>query len=130
MEEMVQTTGKRKNAIARVVLLPGDGKIVINRSRTVEDYFPRESHRKALLTPLALTERAGNYDVKITVRGGGITGQAEAIRHGIARALVEVEEDLRGVLKKADLLTRDSHIVESKKYGRHKARRSPQFSKR
>ncbi len=130
MSEAVQTTGKRKTSIARVILSPGEGNFVINRKRNLEQYFPREAHQRAVLTPLAVTERLGAYDVKVTVSGGGITGQAEAIRHGIARALAEKETDLRPVLKKAGLLTRDCRIVERKKYGRHKARRSPQFSKR
>lgn len=125
-----QTTGKRKTAIARVTMVPGDGKILVNRKKTLEEYFPREAHRRSVLAPLVLTERLEKYDLKITVQGGGATGQAEAIRHGIARALETEEEDLRSVLKKAGLLTRDPRIVESKKYGHHKARRSPQFSKR
>lgn len=128
--EMTQTTGKRKTSIARVILTNGEGAIVINQRRSLEDYFPREAHRRAVLAPLALTERVGRYDVKVNVCGGGPTGQAEAIRHGIARALLEVEADLRPVLKKAGLLTRDPRIVERKKYGHHKARRSCQFSKR
>ncbi len=125
-----QTTGKRKTAIARITMVPGEGKILVNQKRTLEEYFPRETHRRAVLAPLVLTERTEKYDLKITVQGGGETGQAEAIRHGIARALEREEEDLRPVLKKAGLLTRDPRIVESKKYGHHKARRSPQFSKR
>lgn len=128
--ETTQTTGKRKTSIARVILTAGDGGIVINQSRSLEDYFPREAHRRAVLAPLALTERLSRYNVKVNVRGGGITGQAQAIRHGIARALIEAEADLRPVLKKAGLLTRDPRIVERKKYGHHKARRSCQFSKR
>jgi small subunit ribosomal protein S9 len=130
MSEMSQSTGKRKTSIARVILTPGDGKVVVNRKRTLEQHFPREAHQKAVLSPLVLTERLGSYDVKVTVSGGGITGQAHAIRHGIARSLAELETDLRASLKKAGLLTRDARIVESKKYGHHKARRSPQFSKR
>jgi len=128
--ETTQTTGKRKTSIARVILTAGEGGIVINQRRTLEDYFPRESHRRAVLAPLALTERLSRYNVKVNVCGGGITGQAQAIRHGIARALIEVEADLRPILKKAGLLTRDPRIVERKKYGHHKARRSCQFSKR
>ena len=128
--ETTQTTGKRKTSIARVILTAGEGGIVINQRRTLEDYFPRESHRRAVLAPLALTERLSSYNVKVNVCGGGITGQAQAIRHGIARALIEVEADLRPILKKAGLLTRDPRIVERKKYGHHKARRSCQFSKR
>jgi len=130
MAEQVQTTGKRKTTIARITMTEGDGNILINKKRSLEEYFPRITHQKAVLSPLALTERADKYNIKVTVRGGGITGQAEAIRHGIARALEEMDGDLRPVLKKAGLLTRDPRIVESKKYGRHKARRSPQFSKR
>lgn len=130
MAESVQTTGKRKTAIARVWVLPGEGHIVVNRKRSLKEYFPREVHQQAVLRPLSVTDRLSHYDVKVTVRGGGETGQAEAIRHGIARALVDLEEDLRPLLKKAGLLTRDPRIVERKKYGRHKARRSPQYSKR
>ncbi len=128
--ETTQTTGKRKTSIARVILAAGDGAIVINQGRSLEDYFPREAHRRAVLAPLALTERLSRYNVKVNVCGGGVTGQAQAIRHGIARALIEVEADLRPILKKAGLLTRDPRIVERKKYGHHKARRSCQFSKR
>lgn len=130
MAQSIQSHGKRKTAIARVTVVPGDGKVEVNDGKTLETYFPREAHRRAALSPLVLTDRAGSYDVKVRVRGGGITGQAEAVRHGIARALVALEEDLRPVLKKAGFLTRDPRIVESKKYGHHKARKSPQFSKR
>ena len=130
MAQRIQKTGKRKTSIARVVMTPGEGQILINKKRSLEEYFPREAHRRAVLAPLALTERLGRYQIKVTVRGGGITGQAEAIRHGIARALAEEEENLRPLLKRAGLLTRDPRIVERKKYGRHKARRSPQYSKR
>ncbi len=130
MAQTIQSHGKRKTAIARVTVVPGDGKVEVNDGKSLEVYFPRETHRRAVLSPLLLTERAGSYDLKVRVRGGGVTGQAEAIRHGIARALVALEEDLRPALKKAGFLTRDPRIVESKKYGHHKARRSPQFSKR
>jgi small subunit ribosomal protein S9 len=130
MAQTAQTTGKRKTSIARVILTPGEGKVRINRRRNLEEYFPREAHRRSVLAPLTLTDRVTHYDVTVNVVGGGVTGQADAIRHGIARALVEVEADLRPVLKKAGLLTRDPRIVERKKYGRHKARRSAQFSKR
>lgn len=126
----LQTTGKRKTSIARVFLSEGEGKIVINNGRTLEDYFPRETHRRAVLTPLALTELVSKYDIRVNVAGGGPTGQAEAIRHGIARALLKADATLRGKLKVAGLLTRDARIVETKKYGHHKARRSCQFSKR
>ncbi len=130
MSQSTQSHGKRKTAVARVTAVPGEGKILINQKRTLEEYFPREALQAAVLSPLVLADRLNRYDLKVTVRGGGITGQAEAIRHGIARALVAIEEDLRPVLKKASLLTRDARIVESKKYGHHKARKSPQFSKR
>ncbi|TAL18443.1 30S ribosomal protein S9 [bacterium] len=126
----IRTTGKRKTSIARVTLSEGEGKIVINNGRTLEQHFPREAHQRAVLTPLAITERLAKYDVKVNVVGGGNTGQAEAVRHGIARALLEAEVELRDTLKKAGLLTRDARIVETKKYGHHKARRSCQFSKR
>lgn len=126
----VTTTGKRKTSIARVFLSEGGGKITINDERGLEDYFPREAHRRAVLAPLAVADRMSNYDIKVNVQGGGPTGQAEAIRHGIARALITAEADLRGALKEKGLLTRDPRIVERKKYGRHKARRSCQFSKR
>lgn len=128
--ETMQSTGKRKNAIARVAVTEGGGTFLINQKRSLEEYFPREAHRRAVLTPLALSERLDAYDIKVTVSGGGVTGQAEAIRHALARALVDIDADLRPVLKKAGLLTRDPRIVERKKYGHHKARRSPQFSKR
>src|SRR5512137_2621028 len=104
--DTTQTTGKRKTSIARVILTTGEGAIVINQKRSLEDYFPREAHRRAVLAPLALTDRVSRYDLKINVRGGGPTGQAEAIRHGIAKALLEVDADLRPLLKKAGLLTR------------------------
>lgn len=126
----IQTTGKRKSSIARIFLKEGEGKITINRQKTLEEYFPREAHQRSILTPLALTEQLGKFDVMVNVCGGGVTGQAEAIRHGIARALVESDIELRATLKDAGLLTRDARIVERKKYGRHKARKSCQFSKR
>ena len=126
----IQTTGKRKTSIARIFLKEGEGKITINRQKTLEEYFPREAHQRSILTPLALTEQLGKFDLMVNVAGGGPTGQAEAIRHGIARALIESDIELRGTLKDAGLLTRDARIVERKKYGRHKARKSCQFSKR
>lgn len=127
---LVTTTGKRKTSIARVFMSQGEGKISFNDERTLEEYFPREAHRRSVLAPLALTDRLSAYDLKITIVGGGPTGQAEAARHGIARALIAAEADLRPTLKEKGLLTRDPRIVESKKYGHHKARRSCQFSKR
>jgi small subunit ribosomal protein S9 len=122
-------TGKRKNAVARVWLKPGPGKILINE-RTVEIYFARPVLRMLIQQPFVAANRAGQYDVVCTVSGGGLSGQAGALRHGISRALTYFEPDLRGVLKKGGFLTRDSRVVERKKYGRKKARRSFQFSKR
>jgi len=130
MSEKLQTHGKRKTAVARVTIAPGSGLVQINNERSLDDFFPRETHRRSVLSPLVLTDRLNAYDVRVRVQGGGITGQAEAVRRGIARALVELDEELRPLLKKAGFLTRDSRIVESKKYGHHKARKRPQFSKR
>ena len=122
-------TGKRKTSIARVILRPGDGTTWIN-GRTVEEYFPRATHRAALMAPLKIAGAEGTYDLRVRVEGGGPTGQAEAIRHGIARALVEADPELRVPLKREGFLTRDARIVERKKAGLHKARKAPQFSKR
>jgi len=122
-------TGKRKDAIARVWIKPGAGKIVIN-DRELDVYFARPVLRMILQQPLVLTERVGQYDVMVNVTGGGLSGQAGAVRHGLAKALTYYEPELRGVLKKQGFLTRDSRVVERKKYGRAKARRSFQFSKR
>jgi len=122
-------TGKRKNAVARVWLKPGAGKIVINE-RAIEVYFARPVLRMLIQQPFVAANRAGQYDVNCTVSGGGLSGQAGALRHGISRALTYFEPDLRGVLKKGGFMTRDSRVVERKKYGRKKARRSFQFSKR
>jgi small subunit ribosomal protein S9 len=122
-------TGKRKNAVARVWIKPGAGKIVVN-TREVETYFARPVLRMMIQQPLVAAARAGQYDVICTVNGGGLSGQAGAVRHGISKALTNFEPELRGVLKKGGFLTRDSRIVERKKYGRAKARRSFQFSKR
>jgi small subunit ribosomal protein S9 len=124
-----QGTGKRKTSIARVILRPGDGATWIN-GRTLEEYFPRAAHRTSLLAPLKVAGAEGTYDLRIRVEGGGPTGQAEAIRHGIARALVEADPELRVPLKREGYLTRDARIVERKKAGLHKARKAPQFSKR
>jgi small subunit ribosomal protein S9 len=124
-----QGTGKRKTSIARVILRPGDGATWIN-GRTIEEYFPRATHRTALMAPLKLAGAEGTYDLRVRVEGGGPTGQAEAIRHGLARALVEADPELRTVLKREGFLTRDARIVERKKAGLHKARKAPQFSKR
>ena len=122
-------TGRRKNAIARVYLLPGDGKFNVN-NRTMEDYFGRKSLLKVIEQPLELTGANGKFDVKIMVLGGGVSGQAGAVRMGIARALIKADPNLRPVLKKAGFLTRDSRMKERRKYGLKKARRAPQFSKR
>jgi small subunit ribosomal protein S9 len=122
-------TGKRKDAVARVWIKPGAGKIVVN-TREVEVYFARPVLRMLIQQPLVAASRAGQYDVICTVAGGGLSGQAGAVRHGISKALTYFEPDLRGVLKKGGFLTRDSRVVERKKYGKAKARRSFQFSKR
>jgi small subunit ribosomal protein S9 len=122
-------TGKRKDAVARVWIKPGPGKILVN-TRAVEVYFARPVLRMLIQQPFVAANRAGSYDVTCTVSGGGLSGQAGALRHGISRALTYFEPELRGPLKKGGFLTRDSRVVERKKYGRKKARRSFQFSKR
>jgi small subunit ribosomal protein S9 len=126
---LTQTTGRRKGAVARVRLRPGTGVITINK-RALENYFPNDTHRMILTEPLRLTELSETYDVDVTMHGGGITGQAGALRLGIARSLIELDPELRGVLKKAGFLTRDAREKESKKYGLKKARKAPQYSKR
>jgi len=122
-------TGKRKNAIARVTLLPGSGKIEIN-GRPIEEFFPRPLHQTTASQPLTITGYENNVDVKVRVHGGGISGQAGAVRHGIARALTEVDPELRGELKRRGFLTRDARAKERRKAGLKKARKRPQFSKR
>ena len=122
-------TGKRKDAVARVWIKPGAGKVIVN-TREVEVYFARPVLRMLIQQPLVAAARACQYDVICTVAGGGLSGQAGAVRHGISKALTYFEPDLRGVLKKGGFLTRDSRTVERKKYGRAKARKSFQFSKR
>ncbi len=122
-------TGKRKNAVARVWLKPGAGKVTVNE-RTIEVFFARPVLRMLIQQPLVASNRLGQYDVICTVSGGGLSGQAGAVRHGISKALLSYEPDLRGVLKRGGFLTRDPRVVERKKYGRAKARRSFQFSKR
>jgi len=122
-------TGKRKDAVARVWIKPGAGKILIN-TRDIEVYFSRPVLRMLIQQPLLATNRGGQYDVTCTVSGGGLSGQAGAVRHGLSKALMNFEPDLRAALKKGGFLTRDSRVVERKKYGRAKARRSFQFSKR
>lgn len=122
-------TGRRKSSVARVRLVPGEGKILINK-REIDDYFGMETVKIIVRQPLALTDTLGKYDVLVNVGGGGFTGQAGAIRHGISRALIKADADLRSPLKKAGFLTRDPRMKERKKYGLHAARRAPQFSKR
>jgi small subunit ribosomal protein S9 len=122
-------TGKRKTSIARVWLKPGTGVFTIN-NRKLEDYFPRPTLRMTLNEPFEVTETLGRYDVMANVNGGGLAGQSDAVRHGIARALLTTNPELRSTLKKAGLLTRDSRIVERKKYGRPGARKRFQYSKR
>ena len=122
-------TGKRKTSVARVILRPGDGSTWFN-GKPIEQYFPRATHRMLALAPLKVAGVEGQYDIRVRVHGGGPSGQAGAIRHGIARALVEADPELRVPLKRAGFLTRDARIVERKKAGLHKARRAPQFSKR
>jgi small subunit ribosomal protein S9 len=122
-------TGKRKTSSARIFLRPGKGKIQVNK-REIEDYFPNQTHQVSIKKPLQLTECIGKFDIYVTVRGGGLSGQAGAIRHGITRALVEYNRELRERLKKGGLLTRDARIKERKKYGQRGARARFQFSKR
>ncbi|MFW6264493.1 MAG: 30S ribosomal protein S9 [Bacillota bacterium] len=122
-------TGRRKKSIARVRLVPGNGKIIVNK-RDISDYFGRDTLIKDLKTPLELTNTLNTMDVLVNVNGGGLSGQAGAIRHGISRALLKVDSEYRKPLKKAGMLTRDPRMKERKKYGFKKARKSPQFSKR
>jgi len=122
-------TGRRKNAVARVRLVPGTGQVTVNK-KNVEDYIPHADLREVINQPFGVTETNGTYDAFVNVDGGGYAGQAGAIRHGIARALLEVDPDFRLALKRAGLLTRDARMVERKKAGHKKARKSPQFSKR
>jgi small subunit ribosomal protein S9 len=122
-------TGKRKSSIARVILLPGDGKITIN-GRELAEFFPRPLHQTMVKQPLTVSGYEGNVDVRVRVHGGGVSGQAGAVRHGIARALTEVDAELRGDLKRRGFLTRDARVKERRKAGFKKARKKPQFSKR
>ncbi|MGW8208460.1 MAG: 30S ribosomal protein S9 [Syntrophobacteria bacterium] len=128
-EERHYATGKRKTAVARVWLMPGDGNITINK-RHIDDYLKRETAKMVIRQPLELTETLGKYDIRVNVRGGGISGQAGAIKHGISKALLEVNPDFRPLLKKAGFLTRDSRVKERKKYGQPGARKRFQYSKR
>ena len=125
----IRSTGRRKTAVASVRLMPGSGAITVN-SRSLEDYFPRDTARMRILEPFELTETKGQYDTIVSVRGGGSSAQADAVRHGISRALVTAAEGLRPALRKNGMLTRDPREVERKKYGRRKARKRPQYSKR
>ena len=126
---LTQTTGRRKRAVARVRIRPGTGTITVNK-RPVEEYFPSETHRMILTEPLRITNTSEMYDIDATLTGGGSSGQAGALRHGISRSLIELDPELRGELKKAGFLTRDDREKESKKYGLKKARKAPQYSKR
>jgi small subunit ribosomal protein S9 len=125
----IQTVGRRKEAIVRVRLLPGTGQFKLN-GRTIEDYFPNKVHQQLIREPFVILEKAEQYDVVGILHGGGVSGQAGALRLGIARALIEIEPDDRPVLKKAGFLTRDPRVTERKKYGLKKARKAPQYSKR
>jgi len=125
----INAVGRRKKAIARVRLIPGEGNIIINK-RSLDEYFGLETLKTVVRQPIALTEAAARYDFVVTVAGGGYTGQAGAIRHGIARALVKADEECKPAIKKAGYLTRDPRMKERKKYGLKAARRAPQFSKR
>ncbi|MDR3050555.1 MAG: 30S ribosomal protein S9 [Oscillospiraceae bacterium] len=124
-----QAVGRRKKAIARVRLVPGEGKVIINK-REIDNYFGLETLKMTVRQPMTLTQTLGRFDVLVNVCGGGLTGQAGAIRHGISRALVKVDGELRPAIKKAGFLTRDPRMKERKKYGLKAARRAPQFSKR
>jgi small subunit ribosomal protein S9 len=126
---LTQTTGRRKQAVARVRLRPGTGVITINK-RAIDDYFPSATHRQVITEPLRITNQSETYDIDCTMDGGGVSGQAGALRLGIARALAELDPEQRGSLKKEGFLTRDAREKESKKYGLKKARKAPQYSKR
>jgi small subunit ribosomal protein S9 len=128
-EQVYYATGRRKTSAARVFLKSGSGKVTVN-GKELDKYMPTPTSRTTVTSPLTLTDTKNQYDARITVVGGGVTGQSEAIRHGVARALVAINPEFRATLKKAGMLTRDSRMVERKKYGKHKARRSTQFSKR
>jgi len=128
-EQRFYATGRRKTSVARVYIQPGNGNITVNK-RSIDEYFGRETSKMVIRQPLELTENIGKFDIYVNVQGGGPSGQAGAIRHGITRALLKADEALRGTLKKAGFVTRDSRIKERKKYGLRGARRSFQFSKR
>jgi small subunit ribosomal protein S9 len=128
-EQKYYATGKRKTSVARVWIKPGSGNIIVNK-RSIDEYFGRETSKMVIRQPLELTENVGKFDIFVNVTGGGPSGQAGAIKHGITKALLEADGELRGVLKKAGFITRDSRVKERKKYGKAAARRSFQFSKR
>jgi len=126
---LIQTTGRRKESVARVRFRDGSGQVTLN-GKPLETYFPTMATRMRVMEPLSLTQTQGLYDIEASLDGGGTTGQADALRLGISRGLVELDPELRATLKKAGMLTRDSRVVESKKYGLRKARRAPQYTKR
>jgi len=126
---LVQATGRRKTSVARVRLFDGTGQVTLN-GKSLDDYFPEATHRSRGMEALKITDLEGRYDVNATLEGGGTTGQSDALRLGIARALIEIDPELRPTLKKAGMLRRDDRKVERKKYGLRKARRAPQFTKR
>jgi len=126
---IIQTTGRRKESVARVRFREGSGQVTLN-GKPLETYFPTMAIRMRVMEPLSLTQTQGLYDIDATLGGGGTTGQADALRLGVARGLAELDPELRATLKKAGMLTRDSRVVESKKYGLRKARRAPQYTKR
>ena len=128
-EKVTTATGRRKTSVARVFLRNGKGAMSIN-DRSLGEYFGRETERMIVLQPLEVTQAGGGFDIEVNVKGGGTSGQAGAIRHGITRALIQVNAEFRPSLKKAGFVTRDPRAVERKKYGRHKARKRPQYSKR
>jgi small subunit ribosomal protein S9 len=128
-DQMIAATGKRKTSVARVRIAPGQGNITVNK-KALDDYFGRETSKMIVMQPLELTNNVGKFDIFVNVDGGGPSGQAGAIKHGITKALLQADEDLRPVLKKAGFITRDSRVKERKKYGQRGARRSFQFSKR
>ncbi len=128
-EERYYATGRRKTSVARVWLMPGEGNVTINK-RSIDDYLKRETAKMIIRQPLELTETLGKFDIYVNVRGGGISGQAGAIKHGISRALLAVNPDFRPLLKKSGFLTRDSRVKERKKYGQPGARKRYQYSKR
>jgi small subunit ribosomal protein S9 len=129
VKDQIQTVGRRKRSVARVILRPGKGEWSVN-GRTMQDYFPRPTHQIRIEEPFKITELAGTFDVTVRVRGGGLTGQSDAVRMGVSRALVEHDEELRPALREKGMLTRDARQVERKKPGRPKARKRFQFSKR